>query len=105
MTDTDAVRNDTDALRDDLTALRSDIASLAATVKELMKSKARHAGAAASENIDDLRDRVEQAAEQVRERGRAASESLKHQVEERPLTSLLVAFAVGLVISRLLDRR
>lgn len=105
MTDTEAVKNDTDALRDDLNALRSDIASLAATVKELMVSKARDAGAAAGENLDELRDRVEQLAEQAKERGRAASEKLQRQVEERPLTSLLVAFAAGLVISRLLDRR
>ena len=105
MTDTDAVKQDTDAVRDDLNALRSDIASLAATVKELMVGKAREASSAAGENLDELRDRVEQMAEQLRDRGRAASEKLQRQVEERPLTSLLVAFAAGLVISRLLDRR
>ena len=101
----EALKQDTDALRDDLNALRSDIASLAATVKEMMVGKAREASSAAGENLDELRDRVEQMAEQVRDRGRAASEKLQRQVEERPLTSLLVAFAAGLVISRLLDRR
>ena len=101
----DSIRDDVDALREDLDALRSDIGSLAATMKDLLGSAARSAGSAAEENIEEIRQRLERLADEVRDRGRAASETIQRQVEERPITSLLVAFALGLVISRLFDRR
>ena len=101
----DSINDDVEALREDLNALRSDIGSLAATMKGLMGNAARNAGNAAEENIEELRLRLERLADEARLRGRAASETIQRQIEERPITSLLVAFALGLVISRLFDRR
>lgn len=101
----DSIKSDVEALREDLEALRSDIGSLAATVKDIMGGAVRGAGDAAEENIEEIRQRLERLAETARLRGRAASETIQRQVEERPITSLLVAFALGLVISRLFDRR
>ena len=101
----DSIKDDVAALREDLDALRSDIGSLAATLKGMAGNAARSAGDAAEENVEELRQRLERLADEVRHRGRAASESIQRQVEERPITSLLVAFALGLVISRLFDRR
>ena len=77
----DSIKGDVEALREDLNALRSD------------------------ESIDELRERLERLADEARLRSRAASETIQRQVEERPLTSLLVAFALGMVISRFFDRR
>ena len=101
----DSIKGDVEALREDLNALRSDIGSLAATMKDIMTGAVRSAGSAAEENIEELRQRLERLAEEAWHRGRAASETIQRQVEERPITSLLVAFALGLVISRLFDRR
>ena len=101
----DSIKGDVEALREDLNALRADIGSLAATIKGMMGNATRSAGTAAEESIDELRERLERLADEARLRGRAASETIQRQVEERPLTSLLVAFALGMVISRLFDRR
>ncbi len=92
---TEAAKNksdltDLDALKEEIDALRSDF-----------KALARHAGNGAMEKLSEhgqrVYDRVHDGSERV---VRAAS----HEIEERPLTSVLIAFAVGFVGGRLLAR-
>ncbi|MDB5366388.1 MAG: hypothetical protein JWM77_2315 [Rhodospirillales bacterium] len=86
-----------DTVRDDLTKLSSDIANLAASLKDGATDTAREQLAAA-------RDRFERLTEEARSRGEEQLEGLAATIEERPLTSVLIAFGVGVILGRLLDR-
>lgn len=80
--------NDTELekLKSDLATLRRDVASLTETLKERGTARARA-------TAEGMRDQATQAAQTV-----------GHQIEDRPYTSVLTAFGIGLVIGRLLDR-
>lgn len=80
-------------LQAQLNALRSDFAELTKTVKTLSTSYAQH-------GQERLKDTAHRAQEQFKE-------SLGHvqgEVEQHPLSSLAIAFGVGLIIGKLLDR-
>ncbi len=81
-------------LRDDLDALRKDVSKLTDDVRGI-----------ASERVSAARDRARDTAYRARDRGEAVASEVGHRIEERPLTSVAVAFGVGMLIGRLLDRR
>ena len=83
MADNDA---ELDKLKADLATLRRDVSSLTEALRERGTARARAAA-------DGVRDQATQAAQTV-----------SHQIEDRPYTSVLTAFGIGLVIGRLLDR-
>lgn len=77
---------DVDAIAADLAALKRDMAALLANLRDKSAGRA-----------GDILERATAQAE-------AGAKTLAKEVEERPLTALLVAFAVGFVASRLLSR-
>lgn len=85
---------ETDALRDDLDKLRDDVSHLTETLKNM-----------ASTRGNEAYDRLRQTADQTRTRVRDTANAAAHQVEERPLTSVLIAFGVGLLLGIIFDRR
>lgn len=92
------LRKDVDALRADLDALRRDLGQIFDTVKT-------KTGNRAESEIDALRKRIERLAGDVQSSGRETVRAVGDQIEERPFASLAMAFAVGLVLGRLFDRR
>jgi ElaB/YqjD/DUF883 family membrane-anchored ribosome-binding protein len=90
-------KSEFDTVRDDLTKLSNDIASLAAALKDGATDTAREQLAAA-------RDRFERLTEEAKSRGEEHLDNLAATIEERPLTSVLIAFGVGIILGRLLDR-
>jgi ElaB/YqjD/DUF883 family membrane-anchored ribosome-binding protein len=85
------------AVKDDLAKLRSDIANLSNALKELT-SETVH------ERIDSLRGGIDRLTDDAKLQSREALDGLTDRIEERPLTSILVAFGVGLLLGRLFDR-
>ncbi len=85
---------DIDALKEDLAKLRADLGALTDHLREVAGAE----GARAYE-------RIRQGAERTQARAKEATTAASHQIEERPLTSVLVAFAVGLLSGLLLSRR
>ncbi len=81
---------DIDTIAKDLATLKQDLAALMADLREGMVQRARDVGG-------ETTDRVS-------EKAAAGVKALSHEIEERPLTALLCAFAVGFVASRLLTR-
>ena len=51
--------------------------------------------------IEDLKNELGR----VRGMGRETFESVEQQIQEKPLMSLLIAFILGLLLGKLLDRR
>jgi ElaB/YqjD/DUF883 family membrane-anchored ribosome-binding protein len=94
----DDLKRDLDVLRADFDALRQDLASVLDTVKG---TAASHADA----EIDALRKRLDRLGANLQSTGREGVRAVEEQIEERPLVSLAVAFALGLVLGRLFDRR
>ena len=81
----------------DLDAIVKDIAILKKDLGKLMG----HVKAGATETVNGEARRIYGSLAAERERSVAA---ITQQVEARPITSLLVAFAVGFIGSRLLPR-
>lgn len=92
------VREDLDALRSDMDALRDDVSRLIQTLGSKASAKARS-------EAEQVRERVESLVDDVERRGREEFQRIEGQVEARPMTSLAMAFAIGLIFGRMFDRR
>ena len=92
-------------LREDIAKLKADIASLAKDLKDLGTAAAGAAKRTAHDKGERLREGLDEALEDLAERGEHAVRDARAKVEERPLAAVLIALLVGLVLGRLLDRR
>ena len=92
------LKSDIDSIRSDLDVLRKDIG----TVLERIKGTATNR---AETEIQALQQRINRIADEVQASGRDSLRAIEERIEERPLVSLAMAFAVGLVLGRLFDRR
>ena len=92
---------DFDAIVRDLAALRQDFTDLMSQ----MKSGALKGANDATENIlGQLGDRASHVYDSVTAQGERSVKAVGRQIEERPVMSLLIAFGVGFIASRLLIR-
>jgi ElaB/YqjD/DUF883 family membrane-anchored ribosome-binding protein len=89
------------AIIDDLAALRHDFAALMSQMKTGSVSGANDA---AGNAIGQLGDRANRLYDIMAARGERSAKAIGRQVEEQPIMSLLIAFGVGFVASRLLVR-
>ena len=94
MATTDEFSKEMEQLKKDLNSLRADIGSLVTSVKDL-----------AGKQGDRVADLVQDTEKQVLDQTKAAGESVEKYIEERPLTSALVAFSSGFVIDMLLSNK
>lgn len=86
-----------DVIKDDLVKLREDIANLSSALKDVTSETVR-------ERMEALRGRIDELTGDARSQSRQAMDDLADRIEERPLTSVLVAFGVGILLGRLVDR-
>jgi len=98
-------KDDFESLREDLATLREDVAKLAADLRGLAGNAAGAARHAASEEGARLREDLEETLRSIVGRGNKVVESASARIEERPLVSVLLAFVVGFVLARIMDRR
>ncbi|WP_276955846.1 DUF883 family protein [Allomeiothermus silvanus] len=103
--DESGATNDMQALKDDLRSLRADVSSLMESLKGAASSKAKELGSTLKETSGQLGTQVKDALGTAREKGGQVASDLEARIQERPLMSVLVAFGVGLVLSRILSRR
>jgi ElaB/YqjD/DUF883 family membrane-anchored ribosome-binding protein len=92
------LNKDVDAIKADLEALRKDLASVLETIKGTAKSRAES-------ELDALQKRLNQMASDVQASGRESLRAFEGQIGEKPLVSVAIAFAVGLMIGKLFDHR
>ena len=86
-----------DVIKDDLVKLRDDISKLTSAFKEVTSDTVR-------DRVGALRGRIDEIAGDAGTQGREAMDELADRIEERPLTSVLIAFGVGVLLGRLFDR-
>lgn len=96
--DTKAMDKEMDQVKTDIADLREDMATLLRTMKEVGMAEGQ-------ELYDRAYERSRRAGERVRERAGETYAAIGREVEERPLTSVLTAFATGFVVGMILDRR
>jgi ElaB/YqjD/DUF883 family membrane-anchored ribosome-binding protein len=87
-----------EALMDDIAALRRDFATLTAHLKA---GAVNEAARSAAGHLSDEADRLY---EDLAGQGERLAKALSRQVHEQPLASVLAAFGLGFIISRLLSR-
>jgi ElaB/YqjD/DUF883 family membrane-anchored ribosome-binding protein len=89
---------DVDTIKSDLDVLRKDLANVLETIKGTAKSRAES-------EIDALQRRLNQMAADLQTSGRDSLRAVEGQIGEKPLVSVAIAFAVGLMVGKLFDRR
>ena len=88
------VSKEFDELKADLAELREDVASLVEAIRDMAGERARVA-----------HSRVNEVGRRARARASLARDKLEHEIEERPLTSVITTFGIGFVLGMLLDRK
>jgi ElaB/YqjD/DUF883 family membrane-anchored ribosome-binding protein len=78
---------------DEVTRLREDLAALKSDLVRLVKNMRGEASEEAQQLYTKLAKESERSAQAV-----------MHEIEERPLTALLIAFAIGFIGGRFLSR-
>ena len=91
------IEGDFATVKEDLNKLRSDIASIKNTLQEVATEKVRA-------RVNDAQQKFDKWSETARYRSRASLENFAAEVEDRPLTSILVAFGLGVILGRIFDR-
>lgn len=91
----------TNRIAEDIAALKQDVAALIRQMKELALREASRVGQDAA---DTLSERAADLYETVSDTGRRSADRIGAHVEEKPVTSLLLAFAAGFVFSKFLTR-
>jgi ElaB/YqjD/DUF883 family membrane-anchored ribosome-binding protein len=93
--------SDLEALAGDVTSLKRDLARLMDRVKNGSYDAAKGSTADAVERLSKDADRVHRT---LSKRGERSVSAITQRVERQPLTSVLIAFGVGLISGRLLSR-
>lgn len=92
------LKSDIDSIRSDLDVLRKDIGTVLDRIKGTASNRAET-------EIRAMQQRIGRIADEVQASGRDSLRAIEERIEERPLVSLAMAFAVGLVLGRLFGRR
>jgi ElaB/YqjD/DUF883 family membrane-anchored ribosome-binding protein len=91
---TDGIPQELDSARNDIKAIKADTLELAGHLKEGTVKIAKTAAGAAQDKIDEVVTMTEEKAD-----------SLEQEIRAKPLQSVAVAFACGIVLSMFLSRR
>jgi len=97
-----------DTLKASLDTLRKDISSLVSSFGDAatgeVRTRRRRARAAVGRATDRAGEVWDDATNEASRRGREGVAAVEQQIEERPFISVLVAFGIGLVIGKLINR-
>ncbi len=88
-----ATQASNDELQAQLNALREDFAGLTKTLKDMSAAYAEEGQA-----------RVKNAADKVQQQAKDSYGRVQSEVEAHPLSSVAIAFGIGLVLGKILDR-
>ena len=104
MANTD-MQNEMNALKEDVAQLRADMGGLVSALKEQGQAKAAGARDKAQEEVDKALEQLMGAYSSAKGTGAAAAHRVEHQVEEHPLTSIMMALGVGVLVGAILGKK
>ena len=85
---------DVDKLRSEVTKLREDMRSITETLREI-----------AADRTEQGYERVKDSLGQARDGARKASHAVESQIEDKPFSSVLLTFVIGLITGLLVQSR
>ncbi|MTI63052.1 hypothetical protein [Methylophaga sp.] len=91
-------------LQEQMKALRSDFSELTKTMKKLSEDYVNEGQSRLRQTADQARQQARDTADQAREQARNAAYQAQEGVENHPFSSVAVAFGIGLLIGKILDR-
>jgi len=98
-------KSDTSRLEADIEQLKADLKQLNETLVGLGRDSFDAVQSETAARFEALRKEADTIAADLKSKGKSQYAALEAQVQEKPLLTLLAAFGLGLIISRLLDRR
>ena len=97
------------AIREDIQKLQNDLKDMLHSVGEQSKEKLQESKQKLEAAIKSLQgqaaEKFDEIYDSVREHSQDAVKKSRQQIEERPLTAVLIAFAAGILFDRLIGRR
>ena len=95
------LQQDIEHLKAELAKVRGDLKDVLSAAKDVSASSATTIKDKVGEKIDDMKEVLEAA----KEKGGKVVEKAQTTIQERPLTSVLIAFGVGVLVAKLLSSR
>jgi len=92
-------------LQADIERLKNDLAEVHSTLKGIGRDRLERLQAEGGERFENLKREFDEIAGAIQSSGREQVSAVERQVKENPILSLLAAFGIGMLLSRLLDRR
>jgi ElaB/YqjD/DUF883 family membrane-anchored ribosome-binding protein len=89
----------------DIAQLKTDLEKLSASIVGRGRDGLAAAQKSGAEQLDAWHDDIDDRAKRLMKQGQHQLDAVEGQVRDRPILSLLAAFGVGLLVSRLVDRR
>ena len=96
---------DTSRLEADIEQLKADLKRLNDTLVGIGKESFDAVQSESAARLTALRREADEIAQKLKGKGESQYAAIEAQVQEKPLMALLAAFGLGMVISRLIDRR
>lgn len=92
---------DIESLKKSFTVLRADLAGLVENALGVGKSGASAARDSAADAVDGLKHR----ATAIKDKGVQSAHVLEQELSDHPVAGILIAFAAGFIIAKMLTRR
>ncbi len=98
------IDHEMDVLRADFDRLRTDLVGLTKTITTITTEGAAERIEGLKQAADRLHEQFGRAAQQAKTARDEGLAAMERKITERPLTSVLAAFIIGLLFGKLLDR-
>jgi ElaB/YqjD/DUF883 family membrane-anchored ribosome-binding protein len=92
-------------LRRELSSLRDEFSAQMDEWRRQAEEEAAGMVAGVKERVGEAREKVREGVGQAGAYGKRMFDEVRTKVEERPMASALVAFGIGLILGKMLERR
>ncbi|MEX0943877.1 MAG: hypothetical protein WD002_15195 [Pseudomonadales bacterium] len=97
------LKDEMDVLKADLAKLRGDVGELVDLLKSLGEEKVSDAKSSLDDELERRRAELRAALSGARVRGEKAVDALEGEIAQHPFSTVLAAFGIGFLVSKLLD--
>ncbi len=105
MVDGDEIRMEVQTLKEDVNKLRADLGELLETARAEGKRRVGESRQRIREGVMNRIDQFKEVLDNARQCGQKAREKAQEKIEQRPITTVLAAFGIGLIVGRLFMKR
>ncbi|MFO8016205.1 MAG: hypothetical protein R6U32_03815 [Candidatus Woesearchaeota archaeon] len=97
-------QNELETLKSDVAQLRTDLGELMDSFRQKGQEQVDETKSWATSEVDHLRKQLKQAYGKARQEGQDVYETAHHSLETHPLTSIGLAFGLGLLIGKIISK-